>query len=165
MPLPSPHWDFGPYKASAQTKANVRRGEADDEISVSGVFVDEIVAVAPMESTIHQNEAAELIQHGRFATESTMQAFYKREWPRYKQGWEIVVDQKIPEIYAPNGQSRKEAFWRTWLCVISLNPFQSESYFGEKHKEWMELVGFKIDSESSNDINDINWLEKAREHN
>jgi len=79
MRLPSPLWDFGKYKASAETKPKVDIREANHEISVDGIFVDEIDIVAPMESTIHPNEAAQFSQHGRFITEPAMLTFYKRE--------------------------------------------------------------------------------------
>jgi hypothetical protein len=141
--LPFPLWDFGKYQASAENQPKVDILEADHEIGVDGVFVDEIDFVAATESAIYPNEAAQLSQHGRFTTEPDMLAFCERELSRYEEAWKIA-EQRTPEIYAPNGQSRKEAFWRTWLCDMSSNPFESETYFGEDYKKWMELGWPKI---------------------
>jgi hypothetical protein len=72
-----------------------------------------------------------------------MLAFCERELSRYEEAWKIA-EQRTPGKYALNEQPRKEAFWRTWLCDMSSNPFESESYFGEDSKKWMELGWPKI---------------------
>jgi hypothetical protein len=140
--LPFPLWDFRTYQASAKSQPKVVDiPEADHEIGVEGVLVDEIDFVAKTESAIYPDEAAQLSQHGRFIAEPDMLAFCERELSRYEEAWEIV--QRRLKIYAPNGQSRKEAFWRTWLCDMSSN-HESERYFGEYYKKWMKLGWPKI---------------------
>jgi hypothetical protein len=97
--------------------------------------------VAATESAIYPNEATQLCQHGNFTTESDMLAFCEREMSRYEEAWKTA--KKTSEIYAPNGQSRKEASWRTWLCNMPSN-HESERYFGEDYKKWLELGWPKI---------------------
>jgi hypothetical protein len=161
--LPFPLWDFGKYHASAEAQPNVDIPKAGHEITVEGVFVDEIEIVAEMTSTIDPEEAAQLSQHGRFTTERVMLAFYERERRRYEEAWEIAL-RKTPEIYAPTGQTRKEAFRRTLLCDMSSNPSESDSVFDDDYEKWMDPNWPKTQNGKPTYDNDTHCPEKPLDH-